>query len=122
MTLLANLIWIIFGGFTTFIEYILAGLLLCITLVGIPFGIQCFKLAFVNLAPFGVQFTDKPSSGVSTIFNIIWIVFAGIWISLTHLFFGVLLFITLIGIPFAKQHFKLMSVALTPFGKTYVRR
>ena len=122
MTLLGNFIWIILGGFVTFFEYLFAGLVLCVTIVGIPFGLQCFKLAFVSLAPFGVEFRDQPSTGLSTLFNIVWLIFAGIWIALTHLFFGALLCITIIGIPFGRQHFKLMGVALTPFGKTYIRR
>src|SRR5690606_21599339 len=92
MTFLGNLIWIVFGGLLLFFEYILCGLFLCITIVGIPFGIQCFKLAFVNLAPFGVEFrNEEVASGcLYTFFNIIWLIFAGIWIALTYLFFGVL--------------------------------
>lgn len=124
MTFLGNLIWIIFGGLLLFFEYILCGLLLCITIVGIPFGIQCFKLAFVNLAPFGVEFRNEElaSGCLYTLFNIVWVIFAGIWIALTHLFFGVLFCLTVIGIPFGMQHFKLMNVAFMPFGKTYIRK
>ncbi len=124
MTLIGNVIWVVFGGFVLFLEYVLCGLVLCITIVGIPFGIQCFKLAVVSLAPFGVEFTNKEvSSGcLYTLFNILWAIFAGIWIALTHLVFGVLFCISIIGIPFGMQHFKLMNVAFTPFGKSYIRK
>lgn len=122
MTFIGNLIWIVCGGIFTFFEYMLIGLLLCITIIGIPFGLQCFKLAFVSLAPFGVEFKDDSTSDLSTLLNILWVVVAGLWIALTHLFFGILLCITIVGIPFGRQHFKLMSVAFTPFGKSYIRK
>jgi len=120
MNLLGNLIWIIFGGIFIFFEYLIGGLILCLTIVGIPFGIQCFKIAFVGLAPFGIRITDTTSNTgcLSTIMNIIWFVFGGFWIVLTHLFFGILLCITIVGIPFGRQHFKLMNLAFTPFGKS----
>jgi len=120
MNLIGNIIWIIFGGFFIFLEYIFGGLILCITIVGIPFGIQCFKFAIVGLAPFGVKIRDTSSNTgcLSTIMNMIWLVFGGLWIALTHLFFGILLCITIIGIPFGRQHFKLMNLAFTPFGKS----
>lgn len=120
MNLIGNLIWIIFGGIFIFFEYIFGGLILCLTIVGIPFGLQCFKFAFVALAPFGVRITDTSSNTgcLSTIMNIIWLVFGGFWIALTHLFFGLLLCITIVGIPFGRQHFKLMNLAFSPFGKS----
>jgi len=120
MNFIGNIIWIIFGGIFIFLEYIFGGLILCLTIVGIPFGIQCFKFAIVGLMPFGVKITDTSSNTgcLSTIMNIIWIVFGGFWIALTHLFFGILLCITIIGIPFGRQHFKLMNLAFTPFGKS----
>ena len=124
MTLLGNVIWIIFGGFFVFLEYLIGGLILCLTIIGIPFGIQCFKLAFVALAPFGMEFqsSERPAGCVATILNIIWIFCGGIWIALTHLLFGILLCITIIGIPFGMQHFKLMGLAFTPFGQEYIRK
>jgi|SRR5690554_7610831 uncharacterized membrane protein YccF (DUF307 family) len=124
MNLIGNIIWIIFGGFFVFLEYLIGGLILCITIIGIPFGIQCFKLAFVALAPFGMEFqsVERPSGCLSTILNIIWIFCGGIWIALTHLLFGILLCITIIGIPFGMQHFKLMGLAFTPFGQVYTRQ
>lgn len=122
MKLLGNLIWLIFGGFAIFLEYIVAGLLLCITIVGIPFGIQAFKLAVLALWPFNqsIEYMDYAPGCLSTIMNIIWFFIGGIWIALTHLFFGLLLGITIIGIPWAKQHFKLLSIALAPFGKKLI--
>lgn len=123
MNLIGNIIWIIFGGFTSFLGYMIGGFFLCLTIVGIPFGLQCFKLGLVSLAPFGVKFSDSPQAGgcLTAVLNIIWILFGGIWVALSHLFFGVLLCITVIGIPFGMQHFKLIGVALTPFGKEYTR-
>lgn len=122
MNLLGNIIWLIFGGLLVFIEYMISGLLLCLTIIGIPFGIQCFKIGIMSLAPFGREVREVPGDTgcLSTLFNIIWIVVGGIWIALTHLVFGILLAITIIGIPFARQHFKLMSLSLTPFGKEVV--
>jgi uncharacterized membrane protein YccF (DUF307 family) len=124
MNLLGNIIWLIFGGIVTAVEYLIASLVMMITIVGIPFGIQTLKLAGLALWPFGKKVITHERSGgcLHIIFNILWILIGGIWISLTHLLFGVLLFITIIGIPFARQHFKLASLALTPFGKDVVGR
>src|SRR5690606_21599340 len=107
----------VFWCFVLFFVYILCFLFLCIIIVGIPFGIQYFKLAFVNLAPFGVEFrNEEVASGcLYTFFSIIWLIFAGIWIALTHLFFGVLFCITIIGIPFGLQHIKQINIYFTPF-------
>jgi uncharacterized membrane protein YccF (DUF307 family) len=122
MKILGNIIWLLFGGIFIFIEYLVSGFLLCLTIIGIPFGFQIFKLAFVALWPFGKKIENNPSSNgcLNTFMNIIWILIGGIWISLSHLLIGLLLAITIIGIPFAKQHFKLAGLALTPFGKTVV--
>jgi len=122
MSFLGNLIWLIFGGFLVFLEYMVAGFLLCITIVGIPFGLQSFKLATLALWPFGktIGYKSYAPGCLSTIMNLIWLLIGGIWIALTHLVFGILLGITIIGIPWAKQHFKLVSLALTPFGREIV--
>jgi uncharacterized membrane protein YccF (DUF307 family) len=122
MGTIGNLIWFIFGGFLVFLEYMVAGFLLCLTIIGIPFGIQVFKLALLALWPFGKTINYKPSAPgcLSTIMNLIWLLIGGIWIALTHLVFGLLLGITIIGIPWALQHFKLASLALTPFGREIV--
>jgi len=123
MKFLGNIIWLIFGGLITAIEYLIASLCMMITIIGIPFGIQTLKLAGLALWPFGSKVTDNGSSGcLSIIMNIVWIICGGLCICLTHLFFGVLLCITVIGIPFGSQHFKMAKLALTPFGKDVVRK
>ncbi len=120
MSLIGNILWIVFaGGIVLFLEYLLGGLALCLTIIGIPFGIQCIKLSLLALVPFGkvVRSSEKSSGTLATIMNILWILFGGTWIALTHLFFAILCAITIIGLPFAKQHMKLAALSLTPFGK-----
>ena len=121
MSATGNLLWIVLGGgIFLFFEYLLGGLVLCLTIIGIPFGVQCIKLSLLALVPFGKEVTHaKSASGcLSILMNIIWIVIGGIAIALTHLVFGLLCAITIIGIPFAKQHMKLAALSLTPFGHT----
>lgn len=122
MSTLGNILWILLGGIFIFIEYVCASIILCLTIVGIPFGIQTFKLAWLALFPFGKTTVQHPhaSGCLSLVMNILWILTGGIWISLSHLVLGFILFITIIGIPFANQHFKLASLALTPFGREIV--
>ncbi len=122
MNTLGNLIWLIFGGFVAAIGYFVGGLVLCLTIVGIPFGLQCFKLGAFSLWPFGKRIvaTTSHSGCLYLLLNIIWLFVAGIWIALAHIVFGILLLITIIGIPFARQHFKLVELALMPFGKSIV--
>ena len=106
MNTFGNILWIILGGgFLLFFEYLLGGLILCLTIIGIPFGIQCIKLSLLALLPFGKEITHTKSGAgcLSIIMNIIWILFGGIPLALTHLIFGILCAITIIGIPFAKQ-------------------
>lgn len=119
MKTLGNIIWVIFGGFMIALEYFIAGFLMLITVIGIPFGIQAFKLGILALWPFGSKVADNGSSlgCLNFVMNIVWIIVGGFWIALTHLFWGVLFCITIIGIPFGKQHFKLVHLALVPFGK-----
>jgi uncharacterized membrane protein YccF (DUF307 family) len=119
MKFLGNIIWLVFGGLAIFLEYIVAGVAMCVTIIGIPFGLQSFKLGILALWPFGtkISYMDYAPGCLSTIMNILWLIIAGIWIALTHLVFGILLGITIIGIPWAKQHFKMMSLAITPFGR-----
>jgi uncharacterized membrane protein YccF (DUF307 family) len=95
---------------------------LCLTIVGIPFGLQCFKLAQFVLWPFGRMAVNTSSSSgcLALLLNIIWLLFGGFWIAIGHVIFGILLAITIIGLPFARQHFKLIEVSLLPFGKTIV--
>jgi uncharacterized membrane protein YccF (DUF307 family) len=119
MKTLGNIIWVIFGGFFIAVEYFLASIVLMVTIIGIPFGIQTMKLALVALWPFGVNVTtsEHNSGCVSTIMNVLWILTGGIWIAISHVLFGLFFTFTIIGIPFGKQHFKLAGLALTPFGK-----
>lgn len=119
MNILGNIIWIIFGGLIIFLLYVISSVLLCLTIIGIPFGVQTLKLSMLALVPFGKDVVNKPNEPgcLSTIMNILWILIGGLWISLTHFVFGLVLAITIIGIPFALQHFKLGMLALTPFGK-----
>ncbi len=118
MRLIGNVIWLICGGLLTCLGYLWGGFLLCLTIIGIPWGLQAMKLGIAHLAPFGRKVT--PTGGsipvISFLLNLIWIVFAGIWIALAELVLGLLLCITIIGIPFGLQHFKLMRLALYPFG------
>ncbi len=120
MKFLGNLIWLLCGGIITSIEYLVASLLLMVTIIGIPFGFQTLKLGMLALWPFGSKVTDAGNSGgcLSLIMNVIWIFVGGFWICVTHLLFGLLLCITIIGIPFGRQHFKLAALALSPFGKS----
>ena len=124
MSLLMNILWLVLGGVVTAVEYIVGSVTMMITIIGIPFGIQTLKIGLLCLCPFGKRVEASPQSGgcLSLIMNILWIVTGGIWISLTHFGFGILLCITIIGIPFAKQHFKLAGLALTPFGKQIVEK
>jgi uncharacterized membrane protein YccF (DUF307 family) len=122
MSAIGNILWIVLGGgIFLFFEYLLAGLVLCVTIIGIPFGVQCIKLSLLALVPFGKEISQtKSGTGcVSILMNILWILIGGIAIALTHLLFGILCAITIIGIPFAKQHMKLAALSLTPFGHTY---
>lgn len=122
MSFLGNILWIICGGLAVALEYFAAGISLCCTIIGIPFGIQMFKLGLMSLFPFGQQTVTQPSGNgcIFSIFNILWMFTGGLVIAFTHLIFGILLCITVVGIPFGLQHFKLMSLALWPFGKTIV--
>ena len=124
MNFLGNLIWLIFGGFLAALGYFFGGLILCITIVGIPFGLQCFKLAGLVLWPFGKQVvsTTKNTGCLSVAANIIWILVGGIGVTVTHLLMGALLYITIIGIPWGRQHFKLLEISLMRFGKKIVQQ
>ena len=99
--------------------YAVVGLLFCLTIIGIPFGVQLFKMAGLALWPFGREVTPGPSDTgcLSILMNIIWIIFGGIEIALMHLAFGIIFCLTIVGIPFGLQHFKMAILALVPFGK-----
>ena len=119
MNLIGNIFWLILGGLLTSIMYFVAGLIACITIIGIPVALQTFKIGLLCLWPFGaeVRDTNSPTGCIRIPLNIIWIVFGGLWAWFTHIVFGVLLFVTIIGIPFAMQHFKMAGLSLAPFGK-----
>ena len=115
MNLFMNLLWLLLGGIFTAVEYLISSLLMMITIIGIPFGLQTLKMSLLALCPFGKEVRSCPDSG-----GCLSIFLGGIWISLSHLAFGILLSITIIGLPFGIQHFKLAGLALTPFGKEIV--
>ena len=117
MNLLLNLLWAILGGgLITALEYVLAGLMCCLTVVGLPFGLQCFKIAGLALAPFGKDFEDTGPDALGLLGNVLWILFAGVWIFVSHIALAISLAVTIIGLPFAYQHVKLAMMALAPFG------
>jgi uncharacterized membrane protein YccF (DUF307 family) len=122
MNFIGNIIWLIFGGLFSAIGYFFGGLLLCFTIIGIPFGLQCFKIAGLVLMPFGRRVVSNPGSGgcLSLLCNIIWLFTGGLYTAVVHLGFAILLAITIVGIPFARQHIKLMELSLMPFGKDVI--
>ena len=122
MSVLGNIIWLVFGGFFMALEYLVSGFLLCCTIIGIPFGLQVFKIGLVALWPFSqtTVVEEGSRSCLEIIMNVIWFFIGGIWIALSHLGWGLLFCITIVGIPFGIQHFKLMRVALFPFGRTVI--
>ncbi|MBQ3148967.1 MAG: YccF domain-containing protein [Alistipes sp.] len=124
MNLIGNIIWVIFGGILLSLGYLFGGLVLCLTIVGIPFGVQIMKLGMFALWPFGGEVVQNktPMGCLSILLNVLWIIFGGIEVAISHLTMGVIFCITIIGIPFGMQHFKLMVLALMPFGHTVVRK
>src|ERR1700761_681127 len=121
MRLLLNLVWLVFGGFVLVIGYLGAGVICCLLVVTIPFGIAAFRIALYALWPFGRTVIDRHDAGLgSAVGNVIWLVFAGIWITIGHLIAGVAFCVTIIGIPIGLAHFKMMPVSLMPLGKEIV--
>lgn len=121
MKFIGNIIWMAFGGIFTAVMYYISGLLLCITIIGIPFGAQLWKFGTFALMPFGKEVLEKPNSGgcLNIFMNILWILLGWWEIAAAHLIFGILLCITIIGIPFGLQHFKMAGLSLLPFGKSF---
>lgn len=119
MKILGNIIWLIFGGLEAAIGYFTGSLALACTIIGIPIALQTFKIGLLCLWPFGstVRETNSPTGCICITLNLLWLIFGGLLACLIHLFFGVLLFVTIVGIPWAKQHFKLAGLSLAPFGK-----
>ncbi|MEU9357436.1 YccF domain-containing protein [Streptomyces sp. NPDC051784] len=121
MNAILNVIWLILCGFWMFLGYMLAGLLLCITIIGIPFGVAAFRIGVYALWPFGRTVVDRPGAGGgSLIGNVLWVILAGWWLALGHICTGIALCITIIGIPLGIANFKLIPVSLMPFGKEIV--
>ena len=121
MKTLLNLIWLVLAGFWLALGYVLAGIICCILIVTIPFGIASFRMASYALWPFGRTVVDKPTAGAfSVIGNIIWLVVAGWWLALTHIITGIAEAITIVGIPLALANWKMVPISLFPLGKQIV--
>lgn len=120
MNILLNIIWVVFGGLMIAVEYALSSIAMMLTIIGIPFGLQTMKLAALALWPFGTKIVDTgfPSGCLAGLMNVIWWFVGGIPIALTHLGWGLIFCITIVGIPFGMQHFKLMRLAMFPFGNS----
>lgn len=113
---IGNIIWLLFGGIIASIMWFIAGLILCVTIIGIPFGVQCFKIAGFVLWPFGKEIELGYFGVEGLLLNIIWLILFGWEIAITHLVIGLIFCITIVGIPFRLQHFKLAKLGLIPFG------
>jgi uncharacterized membrane protein YccF (DUF307 family) len=121
VTTILNVLWLIFGGWISALLWLFAGAILAVTVIGLPWTPAAFRLASFSAWPFGRSVIDKPTGqDVSLILNILWLVFAGWWLALHHVVLGIALAVTLIGIPFALQHFKLAVISLMPVGKEVI--
>lgn len=121
MRTLLNIIWLVLSGFWMFLAYLLAGVLLCIPIITIPWAIAAFRIGTYALWPFGKTIVDKPNAGVGSFLgNVIWVIFAGIWLAIGHITTGIAMCITIIGIPLGLASFKLVPVSLMPLGKQIV--
>ena len=120
MRVIGNVLWLILGGLAMAVGYAIAGVVMFVLIITIPFGVQAFKLAGFALWPFGRVMAETPDTGAitRTIGNVLWVILAGWWLALGHLFWAVLLAITIIGIPFAVANLKLAGAALVPFGRS----
>ncbi|MCD2105669.1 YccF domain-containing protein [Rhodococcus erythropolis] len=121
MRILLNVIWLVFGGFWLALGYFAAGIICCILIITIPFGIAAFRIGIYALWPFGKTVVDKPTAGVgSMIGNVIWVIIAGIWLAIGHIVTAVAMAITIIGIPLAVANLKMIPISLMPLGKEIV--
>ncbi|MFE1437824.1 YccF domain-containing protein [Streptomyces sp. NPDC058739] len=121
MKLILNIIWLVLSGFWLFLAYLAAGLLLCITIIGIPFGIAAFRIGLYALWPFGRTTVERRDAGApSCVGNVLWLVLAGWWLALGHITTGIVLCLTIIGIPLGIANFKLIPVSLFPLGREIV--
>ena len=121
MKTIGNIIWFIFGGLFGAFCYVIAGIVFCVTIIGIPVGKQCFKLAKLTLWPFGREVVHK-GGAFSFIVNVIWVILAGLWLAIGYFVIGLVYCVTVIGIPFGKQAFKLAKLSLSPFGAEIVKK
>ena len=123
MRTLLNIIWFVLSGFWLWLAYTLAGIICCLLIITIPWGIASFRMASYAAWPFGRELVDKPTAGIfSFLGNVIWVIVAGWWLALTHVATGILLCVTIIGIPLGIANFKLIGVSLMPLGKQIVRK
>jgi len=128
MNFLLNILWLLFGGWATALSWFTSAFFMVISIVGIPWARAAFNIGLLNLWPFGSNVVDREhisgadlgTGALGTIGNILWFVFCGWWLALVHIFFGVGLCITILGIPFGLQHFKLVGISLAPIGKSIV--
>lgn len=120
MSCLGNILWIICGGLMNSIAWLFAGALWCLTIIGIPVGIQCFKMARLQFAPFGKEVVETNDGAGNLLLNILWIIFGGLELCIANLISAFLLCITIVGIPFAMQSLKLAKLSLMPFGKDII--
>jgi uncharacterized membrane protein YccF (DUF307 family) len=129
MSLLGNILWLILGGFVTGLAWWFAGLIAFISIIGIPWGRACFVIGQLSFMPFGKEVVNRAdvsgqedigTGALGMIGNVIWFIFAGIWLALAHLMSALFCFVTIIGIPFGIQHLKLAAIAIAPIGKTVV--
>lgn len=122
MRIIGNLLWLLFGGLEAAMGYFTGSLVMVFTIIGIPVALQTFKLGLLCLWPFGAEVVDtsSPTGCIRLPLNLLWLIFGGLWACLVHVFFGLLLCITIIGIPFGKQHFKMAGLSLAPFGKEVI--
>jgi uncharacterized membrane protein YccF (DUF307 family) len=121
MSLIGNIVWIILGGLPLAIVWAIAGVLWSVTIIGLPVGRQCFKLARLQLAPFGTRVVEDRQSGLGIIANILWLIFGGFELAVANLVVAVVYGVTIIGLPLAKQSLKLARLSLMPFGTRIVR-
>lgn len=121
MRTLLNIIWLVLSGFWMFLGYVAAGVLLCLLILTIPWGIASFRIGMYALWPFGRTIVSKPTAGVGSFLgNVVWVVLAGWWLAIGHIVSGVAMCLTIIGIPLGLASFKLVPISLMPLGKDIV--
>lgn len=122
MRTIGNILWVIFGGMEMALGWFVAGCLWSITIVGLPIGIQCFKFAGLLLWPFKKQIVPDAMGAISFLMNVLWLLISGIWLAIGEVITGVILCMSILGIPFGLQHFKFAKLAIMPFGTSVIQR